>query len=274
MNKLYRGLFCGLLAFTGIPILGIFGFTSQRADAVQSAQVPLVIMYHDIVDSSEKALDRSDLSISALKAHLDYLKSEGYSSISTRELSAHLEDPAGLPLPKKSFVLTFDDGYIGNLVFAIPALMEREIKADFFVHTNYVGVRTDKDHLSWENLAVTDEHPLFEVFSHTLSHARLTNLTQEALTKELSESRAILEEKLGMTREFFAYPYGALSKKVALETGKYYKLAYAIGPLERGQRRTIPLELAYPRIPITQKDESLDHFKFQIKKYIAENTRK
>ena len=71
----------------------------------------------------------------------------------------------------------------------------------------------------------------FEVFSHTVTHPKLTTLSEENLKKELIESKAALEKILAHSVNTISYPHGAHDKKVtnaAKESG--YELGFTIEP--------------------------------------------
>ena len=44
----------------------------------------------------------------------------------------------GLPIPRKTFVVTFDDGYVNNLTQALPILTRLGVPATVFVATAYL----------------------------------------------------------------------------------------------------------------------------------------
>ena len=50
--------------------------------------------------------------------------------------------------------------------------------------------------------------------SHSLTHADLTSLPNSELRREVRDSKAKLEDLLGVTVEWFAYPYGAADRRV------------------------------------------------------------
>ena len=54
----------------------------------------------------------------------------------------------------------------------------------------------------------------WEIGSHTRSHPDLRSLAEEEVKRELSESRAMLEQQLDTTVESFAYPYGRCNDRV------------------------------------------------------------
>ena len=61
--------------------------------------------------------------------------------------------------------------------------------------------------LTWEQARIMQAEGV--VFgSHTLAHPAISRLTQAALDRELRESKSKVEERLGVTVNHFAYPFG------------------------------------------------------------------
>jgi peptidoglycan/xylan/chitin deacetylase (PgdA/CDA1 family) len=69
-------------------------------------------------------------------AQMAYLANAGYTTIGGKQLAAYL---AGEPLPKRSVMLTFDDGYLDNWVHALPVLQAHGLTALCFVETGWIG---------------------------------------------------------------------------------------------------------------------------------------
>lgn len=69
-----------------------------------------------------------------------------YNPISLAELSHAIKKQS---LPNKAIVITFDDGYIDNLLFAKPLLEKYKIPATIFVTTHYIN---KKKELWWDEL--------------------------------------------------------------------------------------------------------------------------
>lgn len=65
-----------------------------------------------------------------------------------------------------------------------------------------------KHAISWDMLAELARDPLCEIGAHTVSHPRMSSLQPEAAMAELEQSRARLNERLGIPVEHFAFPYG------------------------------------------------------------------
>jgi peptidoglycan/xylan/chitin deacetylase (PgdA/CDA1 family) len=185
---------------------------------------PLVLMYHQIVDTP---VYNDDVSTANFTQQMQWLKANGYNFITTEDL---FNDAV---LPSGSVLLTFDDGYIGNFTNAKPVLENLNLKADFFVHTDYVGTTSTAswDKMSWNQLRTLDSSPLFAVYSHTKTHPQLTQITSTQLQSELAGSRLKLQTELGVTtkRDFLAYPFGDYNAAVitaAQNAG--YTMAFAV----------------------------------------------
>ncbi len=196
-------------------------YTSRR---VVPQIPPLVIMYHQIVDVP---VHNDDVSTVNFTQQMQWLKTNGYKFISTEDL---FNDA---PLPSGSVLLTFDDGYIGNFTNAKPVLENLNLKADFFVHTDFVGTTSTAtwNKMSWDQLRILDASPLFAVYSHTKSHPQLTQITATQLQNELVGSRQKLQTELGVAtkRDFLAYPFGDYNAAVitaAQNAG--YTMAFAV----------------------------------------------
>jgi peptidoglycan/xylan/chitin deacetylase (PgdA/CDA1 family) len=127
-----------------------------------------------------------------------HLANAGYTTIGSMQLAAYL---AGEPLPGKSVMLTFDDGYLDNWVHAHPVLQAHGLTALCFLVTSWVGegcvraharsgdalppllnhrdgemaIESGKaDHaiLRWSEIDAMREAGTFEFHSHTHSHVR------------------------------------------------------------------------------------------------------
>jgi peptidoglycan/xylan/chitin deacetylase (PgdA/CDA1 family) len=67
--------------------------------------------------------------------------------------------------------------------------------------------------LSWDNINSLVADPLFSIGSHTLNHHNLLNLSDKQAYAEVSESKAIIENKIQRTVQHFSYPLGKFGKR-------------------------------------------------------------
>lgn len=111
--------------------------------------------------------------------------------------------------------ITFDDGYQDNLANAAPVLKALGLPATFFVVAGCAGGLLEHDRapetsrlMSWEELA--ELHSLgFTIGAHTLTHRRLSSLSDNEQRREIIESAEEIEGRLGCSVETFAYPFGS-----------------------------------------------------------------
>jgi peptidoglycan/xylan/chitin deacetylase (PgdA/CDA1 family) len=183
-----------------------------------------VLMYHHIQPEDEaKKLKQTGLTVSPeyFKIQMAYLKSEGYTPIFPIELIKFFDD--GVYLPKKPVMITLDDAYEDNYLYAYPILKELSTKAIIFTPT---GLVTVMDYLNWNEIAEMNQSGLVYFANHTWSHHSSTG-SPEVLDKEISLADRQLGEKGLNEDNVFAYPYGKPSNGAEMSLIKYgYKLAF------------------------------------------------
>jgi peptidoglycan/xylan/chitin deacetylase (PgdA/CDA1 family) len=113
-------------------------------------------------------------------------------------------------LPPRSVCITFDDGKQSDLRMAVPALLEAQAKATFFIIPEWVGSSNILDAAQVRELAACG----MEVGSHSLSHPFMTELDAASLEREAVASRQFLENLLGRQVESFSYPFGDVNDRV------------------------------------------------------------
>jgi len=158
-----------------------------------------------------------------------YLKENGYHVITPEELLAFLEYRHGLP--KKSVLITMDDGYRSAYDIAYPILKEYGFTATLCIYTSFIGI--SKIAITWDQLREMKANG-FTVGSHTVSHSDLTRPKEgeteleftARIEEEIQGSKKIIDKKLGQDTYIFAYPYGYYDQRsinVARQAG--YKIA-------------------------------------------------
>ncbi|WP_199296170.1 polysaccharide deacetylase family protein [Trichocoleus sp. FACHB-591] len=232
-----------------VPTASVAPFPQLHPNALQ-ARVP-IMMYHDILPAKKVAYD---LTPNELRQHFERLKANQMTPISLAQLMAHLR--TGSPLPKKSILLTFDDGYGGHYQYAYPLLKEYGYPAVFSIHTSSVGVNAGRTHVSWQELRTMAHDSLVTIASHSKTHPVLTKLSNQQLVQEVADSKKILESRLGRSVQYFTYPYGLYDARVkrAVANANYLgAIAYAV-PTE-GFANQSPDLLSLARFEKSQLDK-------------------
>ncbi len=191
------------------------------------ARVP-VIMYHDILPEKEVFFD---VTPEELKADFNLIKSRGITPITLEQLVAHLQ--TGIPLPEKPILLTFDDGYAGHYQYVYPLLQKYGFPAVFSVYPNKMNQNIGRPGITWAQLREMAANPLVTVASHSTTHPDdLTTLSEEELTREIINSKHLLEEKLGISISYFTYPAGKSDERVRKMVAKAgYRAALSMDDL-------------------------------------------
>lgn len=207
----------------GIPSAAVPAPFPHLHRQARLAKVP-IFMYHDILPHKQVFFD---VTPKELEAHFQYLKDIGATPISPDFLLAHLR--LGVPLPKRPVLLSFDDGYGGHYHYVYPLLKRYGYPAIFSVYINKLKGKTARSSLTWEQLRILASDPLVSIASHTISHQDLRPLSDEQLLREVVRSKHILEQRLGISVDYFTYPEGkfdARTRRAVLAAG--YQLAFSM----------------------------------------------
>src|SRR2546426_12452952 len=172
-----------------------------------------ILVYHRIDRIPPRArYPRSYVSPERFDAQLRWLRARGYRSISFEDYLAYRRGAARLP--RRPIILTFDDGYRSTREIALPLLARHGFTGTTFVVADLVGKTNvwDPDEIQEPLLDAGDIRALsaagMSFGSHTLRHARLTQLSPEAALADLRASRGRLEGLLGRPVVVLCYPYG------------------------------------------------------------------
>ncbi len=182
-------------------------------NVARALKVP-ILMYHYIsVPPPDADRYRRDLSVGPdlFRAHLVTLREQGYTGITLSQLLYALQ--RGAPLPPRPVVLTFDDGYRDNYDHAFQIMKEEGFVGTFFIVTDVTEQR-NVAYMTWEQVVEMKEAGM-EIGGHTRTHANLPGLSVERIWREVAESRALLQQRLGQEVNSFAYPYGRFDDGVA-----------------------------------------------------------
>jgi peptidoglycan/xylan/chitin deacetylase (PgdA/CDA1 family) len=189
-------------------------------------QVIPILTYHDIQPVSKS---RFTITPEMFEQQLRYLAEHGYVGITLDELDRFLRYER--PVPRKTVMITIDDGYKSAKTIAAPLLVKYRFPATFFAYTDYIG--TGGNSLSWADLRQLKTQG-FDVQSHSKSHSNLaiprTNDSavdrSRWLDTEIAGTRKLMEQQLGGGIRYFAYPFGGFTPDV-VETVK--GAGYALG---------------------------------------------
>jgi len=161
----------------------------------------------------------SYLSRDDFAALLDDLAARRYRTVTLAEAAERAH------LPRKTVVLTFDDGCRCFRDHALPELAARGMTATLFAVSGALGGTNVWDQEDGERCEdLLDAAGLracaaagIEIGSHSRHHRDLSTCNEADLHDEIAGSKADLETVLGTPVRTFCYPYGRLTARAAQE---------------------------------------------------------
>ena len=209
-----------------------------------------VLMYHFVLPEFRVGTSSLNVSVDEFRRQMWFLKTFGFRVISLDEL---YDIKTGKAKPRgKEVVVTFDDGNISYLEFALPILALYQIKSANFLIWEHLERRWPDD-ISLEKAQLLSYHSLVTLGSHTLSHPNLLEVSAEQAQTEIMESKGKLEKALSHPVHYFSYPSGFFDQrtmKLVQEAG--YRLAFTTARKRlSGNQETL---YSIPRIKIGPKD--------------------
>jgi peptidoglycan/xylan/chitin deacetylase (PgdA/CDA1 family) len=203
------------------------------------------LMYHEIGDVAHAEL-RYTVSELSFREQLAELASGGYEVLSTGQAIAR---PQGR---RPRVVMTFDDGAASDYEVAAPLLARHGFGATFYVVPSFLGRAGYMTEAQIVELAEGG----FEIGSHSLTHAYLSDLTDSQLQPEVAGSRLRLEQILGQPVRHFACPGGRVSRRVrnAVIAAGYTSLATS----RTGVARADADVFALPRVAMYRSNSAVE----------------
>jgi peptidoglycan/xylan/chitin deacetylase (PgdA/CDA1 family) len=145
--------------------------------------------------------------------------------------------------------ITFDDGNRSDVEVALPALLERDMKATFFVLGARLGT---PDYLGEDDVRSLVAVGM-TIGSHGMRHRDWRRCADDELTEELVASRRILGEVAGTPITQTSIPFGSYDRRVlshVRQTGGYERVYTSDGGTAR------PSDWLQPRRSVTKADDS------------------
>jgi peptidoglycan/xylan/chitin deacetylase (PgdA/CDA1 family) len=170
-----------------------------------------ILLYHEVTDFPErtkkirKMSPADSLLTKQFEEQMACLSDRPNTNVVTvDDIFAEAQDGA------RKVVLTFDDGFIGNYLFAFNILEKYGYKATFFVTVNNISRNR---YMSWDQLGVLYKNGHL-IQSHTMTHPMLGECDGSLITYELETSKKIIEDKIGAPVKYLSLPFGSSNERV------------------------------------------------------------
>jgi peptidoglycan/xylan/chitin deacetylase (PgdA/CDA1 family) len=196
-----------------------------------------VLMYHHVCPNPGLVT----VSPETFEEHMVYLARKKYHALTADEFLEFLQGKRALS--GHNVLITFDDGYLDNYVYAYPILQRYGLKATIFAITGLIGDgtartylgaakvlpatpdhrgckaavaegRSDEVMLRWSEIETMEASCVVEIHSHTHSHVRWDQLHTDkaqrlaAVEADLKAARAALKTHLGKDSRHLCWPWG------------------------------------------------------------------
>jgi peptidoglycan/xylan/chitin deacetylase (PgdA/CDA1 family) len=176
---------------------------AQGRLAHSGAPVP-ILMYH-VIASPPGGVAEPQLYVDPknFDREMEWLKAHGYVGVSLNQVyDAWFK---GAQLPQKPVVLSFDDGYRGQYVYARPELRRLGWPGVLNLISGRVGQPGAELSVAMVQRMIADG---WELDDHTVHHVDVTTLSPSGLQLEIGGSRRDLQQRFHQPVNFFCYPSG------------------------------------------------------------------
>lgn len=165
-----------------------------------------ILLYHEI---TEEAPERSMAYMHTTKENFEKqiagLLEYGYTVISYNDLIAYNNGEKALP--EKVVLIDFDDGYVGNYLYAFNIIKKYNVPISIYVVDDLVGT---PGYFNWEQAKEMSDSGLVSINTHGKTHIFYNKESKETLVNHIEYAHSVIEKNLGKSvTKVFTYPYGA-----------------------------------------------------------------
>lgn len=190
-----------------------------------------IIMYHGFTQNGKEST--YVIKESEFEKDIVYLKENGFTFVGTEDILNYYN--SGTLPGKKCVMITFDDGYLNNYVYAFPIIKKHGAK----VVISPIGIMSDKSsanpdinteysHISWNQAREMAESNLAEIQNHSYNMHSITRERKgsaksptetdreyrEIFYTDLMKAHNSIKEGVGKEPVAYVYPFGSISSQM------------------------------------------------------------
>ena len=178
-----------------------------------AADNAVILLYHHVSDNTPKL---TSVSPDTFRQHMQYL-AENHNVLPLKQVIEALQSKK--PLPEKTVVITFDDGYDNIYENAHPILREFAFPYTIFVNPPLIG---EVDYqLDWQQVKLMAKQNV-SFANHGKQHTHMLGKQvgesqQDWLNRtmrDIQDAEKMLEQNIGYSLKYFAYPYGEFDEQL------------------------------------------------------------
>lgn len=235
-----------------------------------------VLCYHNLATAEEKANfpEEKDwvIEVSNFEEQLQYLQKNHYKTLTTQEFMDWKKGK--IEIPRKSVLITFDDGFLSNYEYAFPLLKQYNMNATVFLIGQYMkqeentGIKewkhNMKEYMNMDTIEkAKEEYPNIEFASHSY-WLHYQNSINEKSVEELTNDVKAFQIDITNTKGY-AYPFGANNEAMiqALKQADY-EMGFIYGPTKKEYRKASRKDDDY-KIPRLNVSHGMDIGRFGLR---------
>jgi len=203
--------------------------TNRVGVFIDGYQTVPILTYHRFGRHANKLTITPD----AFAEQLQYLRDHDYRVIPLHDLAGFVDGKRGLP--RRSVVITIDDGYQSAYKIAFPILRKFGVPATILIYSDYIG----HGGLTWSQMKEMLASGLVTIQAHSKTHRNLTDrsgastggASESWFDEELRVPHGVLSKGLDEAVFAYAYPYGDFDDRVLAGMEAYgYTLGLTVMP--------------------------------------------
>lgn len=225
----------------------------------------VILTYHNVLDKLDDD-PKTTVNISSKKfeSQIKWLAKHNYKSLSMDEFYDWKVN--NKKIPRKSILITFDDGWDSFYNTAVPILEKYDMKASVFIIWKYSENQSKNDeniYMTLEEIEkVNKEHKNMQILSHSYNLHEKEYADSNDYELYNNDMKKVETYKKGI--KYYAYPYGRRNDNYikALKNNDY-KLAFTFGPYDYVRKDDDNYQI--PRLGLF---ESTPDWKFKLKMFL------
>jgi peptidoglycan/xylan/chitin deacetylase (PgdA/CDA1 family) len=184
---------------------------------------PRILIYHQIGAGLGRQMEVSEQNF---VRQIDWIQRAG----DVVALESAIQE-RGTEGPRRSFVVTFDDGYRDVYERAWPVLRDRGLPFTLYLTTDPVESRIPltpgggAEPLEWRQVREMLDSGLMTLGAHTHTHTDLSTLDEPAVRSEVERSNELIAMRTGVEARHFTYPWGYWSAEADEVIREFYDTA-------------------------------------------------
>lgn len=248
----------GLLAFCIFAVFLLWlpaaeSGTKDEKKTPPAERIP-ILLYHRFGPTVAGSMT---VTTKVFESHLKYLKDNGYTVISLRQLVDYCLRK-GPPPPARSVVIAADDGHKSVYTDMLPLIKKYNIPVTLFIYPSAISNASYA--MTWNQLREIKKSGLVDFQSHSYWHPNFKqdqkkmapDEYEKSVEMQLKQSKAKLEKELGIHADMLAWPFGIYDDRlISKAVAAGYVAAFTIERRHAGASDNI---MALPRYLMTDSD--------------------